>query len=202
MLVDHFWLYVLEPTVFSEALGSLAFPLFAVALAQGITEQTIYSRLRTLRRLLLGALAAQLAVLLVRDFLPLNVIGTLGLGVALDTVTRYRYGKLAQLGTALAVIVLGFHVEYVHVGILFVWAVCWWARAQTPASLLASLVLLVVVAPFNLNWTALAAPLVVAVIALLPRDTPRIRDAFYYVYVMQWPALALSAALFRAWGQT
>lgn len=202
MLVDHLWLYVFGPTIASEAVGSLAFPLFAIALAFGVSSQHYGSRVRTLQRLVLGAIAAQLALLTVRDFLPLNVIFTLAAGVALDTAWRYELPRAQRFALVAGAIAVGVDAEYLHFGALFVAALCWWARTQSDRALVASLVLLVVVAPLNANWWALAAPAVVAVVGLLPRDTPRVRDAFYYVYVMQWPLIAATASLLTAWGRT
>lgn len=202
MLADHVGLYMLTPSVWSEALGSLAFPLFAVALAEGIAAQNYGSRVRTLVRLLAGAIAAQLALLTVRDFLPLNVIFTLAAGVALDTAIRYDMPRVQRAALFLAAFAVGFHAEYLHVGALFVLALCWRARAPSDRAFYVCVALLGVVAPLNGNWWSVAALPLVALVALVPRDTPRIRDAFYYIYILQWPLLAAGAQLVRAWGRT
>ena len=202
MLIDHFWLYVFGATVASEAIGSLAFPLFAVALAQGTATQHYGSRVRTLQRLALGAVAAQGAVLVVREFLPLNVIFTLAAGIALDTATRYELPRLHRVTLVLAAVAVGFVAEYLHFGALLVWALCWLARTQSVRALVAAAVLLCVVAPLNANWWALAAPAVLYFVSLIPRDTPRLKDAFYYVYVLQWPLIAATAHVLTAWGRT
>lgn len=189
MLADHFWLYVFGATYWSEALGSLALPLFAVALAEGTRGQHDDSRNRTLVRLLVGACAAQLAVLLVRDAQPLNVIFTLACGVAVDTAWRNRRASSAAIAVA-AAFVVGFVCEYQHVGVLFVFFVMRWSAVRADAWLAASLAGLAALGLFNGNHWALAAPLVVAAVSLVPRDTPRARNAFYFVYTLQWPAIA------------
>lgn len=196
MLVDHVWLYVFGPTYWSEAAGSLAFPLFALALAEGTRAQHARSRDRTLVRLLIGAAVAQVALLLVRDPLPLNVIFTLALGVALDAAWRYRRTSSATVAIA-AALVVGFFCEYQHPGVLFVFAVQRWSATRSDVWAALSLAGLVSLAFANGNHWALAAPIVVAAVALAPRDAPRARNAFYFVYTLQWPAIAVLAALLQ-----
>lgn len=195
MLVDHLWLHVFGATHWSEAAGSLAFPLFAVALAQGVVAQQYASRVRTLGRLLAGAVVAQVLLLMVRDFAPLNVICTLGAGVAIDSALRYDAPRPQRFALLTAAALAGFYVEYLHFGVLFVSALCWLARSRSQASAWVSAALFVLVAPLNGNWWALAAFPVALLIFGLPRDLPRVRNAFYYVYCMQWPLIALMRAL-------
>lgn len=194
MVVDHFWLHVLGATYYSEAVGSLAFPLFALALGEGCRSQNAASRDRTMLRLLIGAAVAQAALLLVRDVLPVNVILTLALGVALDTAWRKRDASTVAVALV-AALVLGLLVEYQHVGVLFVFAVMRWSATRSDAWLCAVVALLASLFPFNGNHYALLAPLVVVVVSLFPRDAPRARNAFYFVYTLQWPLIAAV----RAW---
>lgn len=197
MLVDHFWLYVFGATYWSEAAGSLALPLFALALAEGIAQQHRASRLRTLARLVVGALVAQLALLLVRGPEPLNVIFTLAGAVALDSVWRFDFSKLQRAAIVAAVFAIGLHVEYGHVGVLFGFFVCRWSFTRGDLWFAASLVGCALLAPFNGNHFALAAIAVAAVVSLFPKDSPRARNAFYYVYILQWPAIAAAVALLK-----
>lgn len=189
MLVDHLWLHVFGATYWSEAIGSLAFPLFAVALAEGCKNQNEASRDRTIVRLLIGACVAEAAALLVRDFAMVNVIFTLALGVALDTAWVRRDAS-AWLVSAVAALVLGFLVEYQHVGVVFVFACMRLAATRREAWLLTSIAFLAALAPFNGNHYALVAPAVIVAGSLLPRELPRLRNVFYYVYTLQWPLIA------------
>lgn len=189
MLVDHVWLYVFGATYWSEAAGSLAFPLFALALAEGVRNQNDASRNRTMVRLLVGALVAQLALELVRHGLPLNVIFTLAAGVALDSAARVRTRSCAAVAIA-ALVVVGALCEYAYPGVLFVFAVARWSATRREVWLAAALPLLALCGLANGNQWALVAPLVVVAVSLLPRDAPRARNAFYWVYTLQWPAIA------------
>lgn len=202
MVADHVGLYVVGPSVWSEAVGALAFPLFAVALAEGTAGQHVASRVRTLHRLCLGALAAQFALLTVRDFAPLNVIFTLAAGVAIDTAVRYDMPTARRVALLVAAVAVCFWAEYLHVGAAFVAVLCWRSRVRSDVALYVAVALLVLVAPLNGNWWAIAALPLVALVSLLPRDTPRLRDAFYYVYVLQWPLLAALQLMQTAWGRS
>lgn len=198
MLVDHVWLHVFGPTTWSEALGSLALPLFGLALAEGVAMQHKASRQRTLTRLFIGAGLAQFAVLFVRGFEPLNVIYTLLGGVLLDSLWRYDFRWFERTAGVAAVFVVGALVEYGHVGVLFTLALCRWSASRSDLSLALALVGLAALFPFNGNHWALAAIPVAVAISAMPRDTPRAASAFYYVYILQWPAIALLKAL-RVW---
>lgn len=194
MVVDHVWLYVFGATQVSEALGSLAFPLFALALGEGVKAQHDVSRERTMVRLLLGACVAQAAVLLVRELQPLNVIFTLACGVAADTAWRSRRVTCGVVAS-LSFVVLGFVCEYNHPGVFFVLALARWCATRSQIWLALSIAGLALLAPFNGNHWALAAPVVAALVSLAPRDAPRVKNAFYFVYALQWPFIALLRVL-------
>lgn len=197
MLVDHWWLHVVrQPTVFSEAVGSLALPLFALALGEGVRQQELPSRVRTLERLLLCALAAQLFLVpLLGDVRPLNIVFALGLGLAVETTFRFPVAALYRVAAIGAAVVVGFATEFGHVGIVLAGAAAWYGRTRSDAALAVGLAALLPLAVFNGSHWALASLLVVAVVSLLPRDTPRVRNAFYLVYVFQWPFLAAARYL-------
>lgn len=199
MLVDHIWLYVFGATWWSEAAGALAFPLFTIALAEGVRNQHAASRERTLVRLLIGASVAQIAVLAVRDALPLNVIFTLAAGVWLDTCWRDR-AKVA-FGLAVAsVVVGGFVVEYNHIGPFFVFVVMRWSATRRELWLALAACGLVALAPWNTNHFALAAPFIVLGVQRMAREVPRLPQAFYVLYAAQWPAIAVLAMVLGSAG--
>jgi hypothetical protein len=192
MLVDHVWLYVFEaPTSYSEAAGALALPLFAFAVAEGVRSQTLVSRTRTLERLLLGALGAQIAMLCVGHIYPLNIIWGIGAGVALDTVLRYDLRGWRRWFVIGGAFVLGFVVEFGWLGTAVVLACCYNARRRADWSGGLVIVLLALLAPWNGGgfWALLALP-IVWIASALPREVPRLRNGFYYVYALQWPLLA------------
>lgn len=192
MLVDHYWLYVVaSPTWFSEAIGALALPLFAIALGEGVRDQSQESRVRTLERLLLCAALAQGALLMVREELrPLNIVFAIGAGVYVDTAFRYPGFRWHTPIALFLAFLLGFATEFGHFGIILVAACCWWSRTRSDYALALGVATLLPLSAFNDGHWALAAVIVTAVVSLLPRDVPRARNAFYAVYVLQWPLLA------------
>lgn len=195
MLADHVWLYAFAaPNAYSEALGAIALPLFALAIAEGVKNQSFESRTRTLQRLVLGACAAQLAVLIVREFMPLNVIYTIGAGVLADSALRYaplRKYRAPALGAAVAV---GFVAEFEFIGVGLVWALCHYARTRSDTALAVALAMLVALFPYNGNHWALATVPVAVAVFLLPPEMPRVRGGFYWIYCLQWPLIGLLQA--------
>lgn len=192
MLVDHVWLYVYGATWWSEAAGALAFPLFAVALAEGVKNQSPASRLRTLRRLLIGAAVAQACLLLVRDSLPLNVIFTLGLGLALDTVWRSR-SEWGAIAIAAAIAGVGRLADFNVVGVALVFFACRWTATRCDRWLAAGVASIALLFPWNGNHVALGALPLLWAISRMPKEVPRLPNAFYVIYAAQWPLIALLA---------
>ena len=198
MLGDHVnkALFGGELPVLTE-IGRIAFPLFALVfgynLARGNPQWQLTYR-RTLRRLLLfGVLAFPFIVLAFQrwDLLPLNILFTLAIGLALVWCIRRNDVTGALLGSVLF-LGGGLLVEFYWPGLLLIVA-CWacFARPGVAAWLgaFASLALLTLV---NGNAYALLAVPVAWIVAQLPIALPRHRWFFYAFY----PAhLAVLAAL-------
>lgn len=195
MLFEHVHTFVLgELPAVPYMLGRLVFPLFAIALAVGLTHLTRGQYAQLVGRLCIwGGIAAALG-LLVRDVLPLNVLFTFAFGVTLHAVWsgigRGRFMIVIAIGLA------ALTVEYSVPGVVAVALLCAWAKDQGTlrgyARLLAGLSLVCVV---NGNWFALlAAPLAFAIEAG-GLHLPRVRRVFYYGYALQWPVFSLLRAL-------
>ena len=194
MLAEHWMRYVahdLPPWLF--ACGRLAFPLFAFALGLGLRGQSCSKLLRVLFRMLVWAAFAQVAIQFVdAPDNRLNVLFTFALGLAA------AYG-VACIGSPLLVAILlgaigvvSLWCEFGLVGVAFVAACVVLARARDRpfAAWVAALALLVLLAIPNGNHYAIAAVPLTLLIAKLPLRIPRLRGAFYWAYVLQFPLYA------------
>ena len=189
MLYDHLEYFSGVPLPLASWVGSLAFPLFAVAVGAALADAPGGKLEQVTRRMLAWGLLAQVAILFVRDFLPLNVLFTLASGLVLYAATETeRVGRRAYLiGLALAVGTLS---EFAFFGTALV--ACCLAHFRRGLSLVwcvvASLPL------FAFNELALLSPVGVVVGWWLINEgphLPRVRRAFYPVYVLQYPLLRM-----------
>lgn len=196
MLVDHVALYVTGSTEASEAWGSLALPLFAFALAEGTRAQDYGRRMATLERLLVWALVAQVALLTVRELQPLNVVFSLCVGLWIDTTFRYAAARSHRALAIAAGCGVGFGAEFGHFAMLLTLAMCHNSRERSVMSVAVVLAALLPLSLFNGSHWAFAALGVIALAAIVPRDLPRTRGAFYWIYAAQWPALAVVTSVF------
>lgn len=196
MLADHVNLFVLGAAFpVAEHLGALALPLFAAALAQGVAGMSLERRWRLVGRLAAWGVVAQLAWMLLRDSAVLNVLFTLGAGVACATARRdpvlEAWGRRwLVIGLALAV---GVFAEFSIVGVLLVWALVELVAERSGAALVVLAGCALMLPVFNSgSYAAIAAVGVVAVCNLAPRDLPRIRRFFYVAYAGHLPLLWLA----------
>ena len=187
MLYDHLEVFSGWSLPFASAVGALAFPMFAIALGAALAEAQGEKRRLVVRRLVVAGLIAQVAVLLVRDALPLNVLFTMASGVmaysALEESSGWR--SVGRIAFALA---LGTLSEFQFIGTGVIVAALshyrrgtsiWWIYA-------ASLPL------FAFNEMQLVAPLgVLGGMWLIENGPkiPRVKRAFYPVYILQYPFL-------------
>lgn len=191
MLVDHVaWYAFGVDDPIAQAIGSLAFPLFAFAFGFGVARLPGKALGRVVLRLAGWAGIAQLAVLLVREGSPWTVLATFVCGTII-------YGAVMHIPRALSwLVVIGAalvatQAEYGIAGAAFVAAVLFYVRFRTPAAIAAVLALLVSLTPYNGTAFGLASVAVVYLINELPRDLPRLRGVFGPIYSAQFPLLRL-----------
>lgn len=196
MLAEHGMRYVvgdLPPWLYQ--CGRLAFPLFVFSLALGLHRQ-VPARLRpVLLRMFGWALVAQAAMWFVED--PpgrLNVLFTFAMGLtAAGCVQRVRSQMLLSLAL-LAIAVVANWCEFGPVGVAFVGGAVLLAQADDPpvAAWVAVGGLLTALALPNDSHFALAAVPIAVLILLAGPELPRVRGAFYRLYVLQFPVFALA----------
>lgn len=197
MLVDHVGLFVVGASPLTEAVGALALPLFGIAFGAGAARIPLYRWRDLLVRLLICATAAQVCRVVAFGPYAANIVFgfALGLGIAWAWV-RPGAPLWLRLGGAAAGLLLSFAVEFGPFGVAFLSAVlvasrtgsrvAWWLAGAAGAALWV---------PNGTAAVLLTVP-VVLLVGALPRDLPRVRGAFYWAYVAQWPALWLVS---RAW---
>ncbi len=188
MLGDH-----VDKALFADALpwlseaGRIAFPLFALVFGCNLARPDAQRRQayrRALVRLLgFGVLAFPFSVLAFQrwDLLPVNILFTLAIGLALVWCIRRNDVVGALIGSVLF-LVGGLLVEFHWPGLLLVVA-CWAAFARPGviawASVLAALLLVCVV---NANAYALLALPLAWLVSRVRIDLPRQRWVFYVFY--------------------
>lgn len=189
MLIVHFFDYVPQyHSAFLYGFGSIGLPLFVFALAFALEGKPVEQYPRLLLKLFAFAVLAQVASLTVRDGSILNVLFTLGVGIYaywFYASTRVEWFHGFMLPAAL---VVGINSEFSLVGVALVFVALCWVRERNTNWLIAGLVLLALLTPYNGNIPAafLALP-VVWLVGRLPRDIPRVRGLFYWLYVGQFP---------------
>lgn len=198
MLVEHVFYFVLERMPVSVMLvGRSVFPLFAMALAVGVSgipaaDREAWGRL--LVRLLAWGIVAAAAGSLVRDALPANVLFTLALGLFVDIA--WRSGHWSRWFSVGAALLLGFAVEYGPCGVAAVALLCGWARDQGSRGGLVQLGLAIgLICVANGNIFAVFAPLIAWALDRGELAIPRVPRFFYWAYAGQWPVFALLRGL-------
>lgn len=199
MLIEHAFFFVFtEMPAVVMLMGRSVFPLFAMALAVGVSGMDPANRAARgalLVRMLSWAIVAAAAGSLVREGWPANVLFTLALGLLLYHVvglahwTRYVHVS--------AVLMLGFAVEYGPFGVAAVALICAWGRAQgSPRGISKLLSGVALICFANGNAFAFFAPLIAWAIDRGDINIPRVPRFFYWAYAGQWPVFAvLRAAL-------
>lgn len=188
MVVAHVGHYVVGGTnPIMDAVGTLALPLFAIALGAGLAQGNEGAGGRLLWRLLWWAVAAQFAVLFVRDVFLLTILTTLWLGVASCAVLRCGQSVLARSWKIGVFCLIGLFAEFSLAGVFFVFATVGWCCERTKLWAVAAVFGLLMLTPFNGSaWAFVALPLAL-VMGAVPRDFVRLRGVFYSLYVIQFP---------------
>lgn len=204
MVGDHVDLYAYGGTLgIHDGVGRVVFPVFAFVLAYNLTRVPV-ERLWALayRLALAGVVACWPYTALQGGLLPLNVMFTLALAVAVGAA--WLQGRAAV--AALLFVVGGALVDYQWFGVLCV-LLGWWSLRQggicgegrrcalaLPALFAALLV------PINGSWWALlAVPLVLAA-STLEGPAPRLKWLFYGLYPVHLYLLAFAVWVIPAIG--
>lgn len=179
---EHAWMF---------AVGRLAFPLFAFVLGVNLARPTT-SKPWAMRRLLLwGCIAQPLHAWAFGSALPLNVLFTFVVAVAVIRLWETRREGWAVLVFA----VLPLMVDYQWMGVACVLAAYAWARSpgfNGAVFMVLALTSLTLVNGSFWQWTAVP---VIASFAFWTWHVPRIRWAFYGYYVAHFAWLATIASI-------
>lgn len=187
MLYDHLDAFAGWPLPFAQAIGSAGLPFFVVALGAAVNDCGTAKLVELVRRFLVVGIIAQVAVLFVRDGLPLNILFTFISGIlvvmAVESESSLRIAALGISGVALGIV-----SEYSFLGTaLVVASMLYYRRGVSPWWIVgASLPLYV------FNEGHFFAPFSVLASVWLVENGPRLprfRRGFYPIYVLQFPLL-------------
>lgn len=188
MFYDHVEAFGGVALPFAASVGAFAFPFFAVALAGGMCGQPEGKRKAVARRLLVWGVIAQLVGFAIRDPLPFNVMFTLAFGLMLyGRWGAVSFGSFAKIAV---IAVLATVSEFSIFGVAFVVSLLWYFENgnRVWVVLLAAFPLYV----FNEgSLMSIPATLLAVWLASNGPFIPRLRGAFYPLYVVQWPLLRL-----------
>lgn len=182
MVADHVNLYLLGfeyPVVY--LLGRLVFPLFALALAEGLAQGGELRANDTLRRLVVWGCIAQVPWMSFKHEAVLNVLFDLAAGLAGYLAvfgSRALAVRAACLASGVLVAVLG---EFGVAGFFTVLGALWWRERRDVPGLVAFCVGLTTLYVPNGTWFGLAALPAwwgLQYVGTLPRG----RHWFYYFY--------------------
>lgn len=189
MTLDHVNTFALDrahPALY--AIGRIAFPLFALVLASNLARPGV-DLWRVCRRLAGFGFIALLPFVLLQHALPLNVMFTFALAVAVIALwTRSQHSAAVVLFVAGSLF-----VDYQWAGVTLILA--GWAYFRTGRATAAGLALVALVAlawPNGNLWAVTALPVALAGEAVAPH-VPRLRWAFYAYYPAHLVVLALMA---------
>lgn len=166
--------------------GRLVFPLFALALGIGLAGQWRRDKVaRLVGKLVLWGTAAAVLRMLVLPTLPLNVLFTFAVGVALFFAwTNARWSRILLL---IASITIGMRLEFGAWGIFAVALFCAYGESRRWEHLLAAIAC---VCFSQMTWVPLLALPIAAALEFVADGLPRWRGGFYWAYVLQWPLIA------------
>jgi hypothetical protein len=174
--------------------GRVVFPAFVIALAASLRHARQETLTATWRRMAMWAAAAAAGSMIARGT-PSNVLMTFAAGTFLYCVwagfARVRWA--AVLLTAW----LAFGVEFGAYGVAAVFFALNAARTRNAAgAAVSATAAFIALALAQSNATIGAVGVIVACgIATIQLELPRIRRLFYWVYVAQWPLIALIKAV-------
>jgi TraX protein len=209
MLVDHVGRYALGASIhsYSFAFGRLAFPLFGYVLAINLArsgDRVARARRTSLRLIAWCALSMSPSAWARGDWLPVNVLGTLGIAAGMCGVMNASRSLGVRLVLLLSGLVAAQFCEFGLLGVGWVVAVFW--RTVTPGSramatitavLLGSMLSVLNAAFGGLPAAAvtLAGTAVLWVARWLPARVPRCKWFFYVFYPVHLIVIAAYRAL-------
>lgn len=206
MIADHYNKLVAIPVLGGDGLagfnefGRLTFPLFAVALATGVSAATQGKRLQVVQRLMVWGLIATPVHVVLWWSPQLNVLFTLAAGLACYAIAR-EWTTSRSTQSMLAIggwLLIGAFSEYSLPGVLMVWAGCRFAAAPTWRSWGIWCATVYTLGIINGNQWALAVVAVLALVSVSGITVPRVRGLFYWLYPGHMVALGLLAFAVRA----
>lgn len=191
MVLDHVNTYLLGGGVsLLYVLGRLVFPMFALALGAALAERDEDAMRRALKRTVSWACIAQPATMLVREHALLNVLFLLAGGLLLVGLIERRSRKL--IAVAPLALLASTWAEFGPAGLLMVVGVVWWSRHRRPVAAIGAVGGVAMLQTVNGTHAALLAFPALWAIVRCDFVVPRVRNAFQWVYVAQWPLLALA----------
>lgn len=198
MVLDHATIFLTdERPAWAYLLGRLVFPLFAMALAHGLSKGGELAVEVCWRRLLMWACVAQVPFAFLVPGVVLNVLFTFWAGVFLYSAFTWNRWSVARALLACAALLVAGVVEFGVVGVALVVACLGHARAEGVARrwwLGGFWLALTLLHAVNGVPVAMLAPLVFwAVVKWV--EVPRWRHAFYWLYPAQWAAVAAIRAV-------
>jgi hypothetical protein len=191
MLVDHVNRYVLEDqNIWFYYVGRLVYPLFAVALGVSMCGRDQSSMGRAFKRTVMWAILAQVASWLVRDPAPWNILFVLAAGLLIvSQIERRSWWVVASI--FLALIACPF-AEYSVAGVFVAVSGIYFGRHQSAGTLAAFVFSVAFLQVENGIPFALLSFPVLALLAWWRIEIPRIRNSMQFIYVAQFPLLALA----------
>ena len=186
MVLDHVNTFLYgRPWAWAYQAGRLVAPIFAFVLAYHLAQPAVEASgaaVRVMRRLAVAGLLASVPFMaLIGRPLPLNILFTLGFGVAMVHALR-QPSRAWHLAAAVIFTVGGALGEFLHPGLLMfaaAWAYCRQPDAGRLAAWVASVALLVTV---NGNLHALLAVPLLLGARWVDLPLPRVRHLFYAAY--------------------
>lgn len=194
MLADHANTFLLDhrvPALF--VVGRLVFPLFALALAEGVAGRGELRANDVLKRLLFWACVSQVPWSYFESAYALNVMFTLAAGMAVWLAVAGTGSPWKRAAWVVLASFVSVFAEYGLAGVVFVACVLWWREAPTSrwamlSAIFASLLLYVP----NHSWVPLLGiPCFLSLRYL--GELPRARHWFYPMYAGQFVLFAFLA---------
>ena len=182
MVFEHVSVYLLpHPMPVAYLLGRLVFPLFAIALAEGMAGGGEFRTIETLKRLVMWSCVAQVPWSFFDHTSGLNVLFQLTSGLALYLAVFSRGGWSWRILLGVGALAVGCASEFGFAGLLVVFAALWWREERTATrQALVVFALACLYVPNGTHFALLALPVWWALEFV--GTVPRVRHFFYYGY--------------------
>lgn len=188
MLYDHAAYFAGVSLPYAHHVGSFAFPAFAYAMVAAMHDRPVGKYGQVARRMFTWGLIAQIAVVFVRDPLPLNVLFTLGAGLAFSALLSEDL-TAKTVGSMAVFLALGAFAEFSVVGVAFIVAAHAHVRGH---SFLWPVAVSIFLPVFNeMSLGASFATILIPYLLQYGPELTRVKRVFYPVYVLQWPLMRL-----------